>query len=165
MSIYTDGNIKEFAQLFRAKSNYVATIVAEGEETPYDGRIQIRTCDILSRLIVEAGRFCDSYASDLFIDWQSLEEELEAGTIKTGIWLFGFKEHGVDHDNFIFSHLINNPYGQDYYRSVWRLDVDVHVRVEDRKKEVTMKLYRVSCPGSWEIREFKQAMKEQEVEA
>ena len=95
---------------------------------------------ILTRLIQEAGRYCEHYASDLFIDWEAfvnyLDRDPKAGDNRT--FLFGFRQNGVDHDLFIFSRFNNDGiYARNEYRSMWRLDIDV---TDD---ELTMTLGRV----------------------
>lgn len=71
----------------------------------------INYSDILTLLIQKAGTICKNYASDLFIIWSSLEKELkEQGTAYSGgKYVFGFRESGVDHDNYVLSRL--NNYG------------------------------------------------------
>lgn len=76
---------------------------------------------ILTKLIQEAGRWCKSYASDLFIWWTAIAEQMESGS-----YLFGFYETGVDNAKSILHH-----YGSAdcmaglRYRAIWRLDVTV----------------------------------------
>lgn len=69
----------------------------------------INYSDILTFLIQKAGTICEFYASDLFISWNSLVEEMkEKGKDYTGgKYLFGFRMSGVDHNEYIFSRLRN----------------------------------------------------------
>lgn len=71
----------------------------------------INYSDILTFLIQKAGTICKNYASDLFISWSSLENEMkkEGQEYAGGKYLFGFRESGVDHDNYVLSRL--NNYG------------------------------------------------------
>lgn len=71
----------------------------------------INYSDILTLLIQKAGTICKNYASDLFIIWSSLENEMkkEGQEYAGGKYLFGFRESGVDYDNYVFSRL--NNYG------------------------------------------------------
>lgn len=73
------------------------------EREPYskEGRWNINYSGILSDLIRKAGRYCKHYASDLFIDWEDIENGLSNADYKGGTYLFGFREMGVDHDTFI----------------------------------------------------------------
>lgn len=105
------------------------------------GEYEINDSSILTTLIQEAGRWCESFASDLFLDWTDVKrfvlEDAEPGAAKT--FLFGFRQHGVDHDSFILSRFNNYGYSAGLeYRSLWRLDI----KVED--KAMTMRLGRVS---------------------
>lgn len=109
-----------------------------GEVITASGRYrhdEINYSSILTKLIQEAGRWCESYASDLFIDWGAVIKSLENCENKS--FLFGFKKHGVDYDKFIFSYFEKNG-GVYYYRSIYRLDITV-----DEYEYITMELYRV----------------------
>ena len=100
-------------------------------------RFDINCSTILTKLIQEAGRWCERYASDLFIDWINLMEKLMDENFKGGIYLYGFRRDGVDHASYILSRL-NDGESKEYYRSIWRLEVEV----ED--KQITMVLGRVN---------------------
>ena len=84
----------------------------------------VNCSDILTKLIQEAGRWCKTYASDLFTDWNIIQEQIEDRTIESGSYLFGFRENGVDHDKYIFSRYKNQG-ASDEYRAIWRLDIEV----------------------------------------
>ena len=77
------------------------------ESYPYskEGHWNINYSGILSDLICKAGRYCQHYASDLFIDWKGIESCLDNADYKGGTYLFGFRRNGVDHDTFINSTL------------------------------------------------------------
>lgn len=85
---------------------------------------------ILTQLIQYAGRFCESYASDLFIIWKfCVEAKLKDPDLESYSVLFGFREMGVDHDVsndeeriVVARHLEDNSY---YYRKVAKLDITV----------------------------------------
>ena len=76
-----------------------------------------------SRLICEAGRWCESYASDILIDFESIKgylERLANGEETEGreFW-FGFRQMGVDGKSFIESRT-EREYASHVYRAVWR---------------------------------------------
>ena len=76
-----------------------------------------------SRLICEAGRWCESYASDILIDFESIKaylERLKNGEESEGreFW-FGFRQMGVDGLSFIQSRT-EREYASHVYRAVWR---------------------------------------------
>lgn len=86
----------------------------------------VNLSSILTVLIQEAGRWCRSYASDLFIYWEALTERMKDGSLETGSMLFGFRELGVDNAKSIFHHYTQSPYVAAHeYRSIWRLDIVV----------------------------------------
>lgn len=115
------------------------TFTDSGRLSSYSGKWEVNYSDILTRLIQEAGRYCEHYASDLFIDWEAVTDfirDAQVGDRKT--LLFGFRQMGVDHDSFIFSRFNQyDYYAKHEYRSLWRLDIAVSC------DELTMKLGRV----------------------
>lgn len=98
------------------------TIRAEGKLYNDFGRErwEINISSILTKLIQEAGRWCEYYASDLFIQWQGIEEKLRDGSILiAGEHVFAMYDSGVHHKEWYENH--KNEH--DYYRAVWFLDI------------------------------------------
>lgn len=90
----------------------------------YNGRHNANLSSLLTKLIQEAGRWCKTYASDLFIWWRAITEKMENGTLTEGSYLFGFYESGVDNENSILYHYKSMDYMACFrYRAIWRLDV------------------------------------------
>lgn len=84
-----------------------------------------------SRLINEAGRWCESYASDILIDFETIEAylgQLANGEESEGreFW-FGFRQSGVDGLSFIRSRT-EREYASHTYRAVWRWSFTVEER-------------------------------------
>ena len=104
------------------------------------GVTEVNYSSILTRLIQEAGRYCESYASDLFIDWQDTLEKMSDIRMKDLSMLFGFRADGVDDARSVFYH--EEHESLYVYRSIWRLDVKV-TRQTSERKDFTMTLYRV----------------------
>lgn len=120
------------------KTCFGKTIEADGQIIC--GKPSINLSSILTVLIQEAGRWCRSYASDLFIYWSSLQKHVDEGTIESGSHLFGFRETGVDDEGTIFHKYANYGYTPAHeYRAIWRLDINVDT--EDNK--ISMALYEV----------------------
>lgn len=105
--------------------------------------VGVNYSSILTRLIQEAGRICEFYASDLFIYWRSIVDALEDGTIESGSRLFGFRKSGVDEAGSIL-YWRNETIRAlpDHYYAIWKLDIDVELVAPGRER-VGMKLYRV----------------------
>lgn len=101
---------------------------------------EINYSSILTRLIQECGRLCESYASDLFVDWNSIVQKLKDKRIGTSICLFGIREMGVDHNEFILSRYNNNCHARHEYRKIYRLDI---VTDDDL---IRMELYEIEKP-------------------
>lgn len=122
---------------FSTKTYYSKVIEERGRG------FDINYSSILTKLIQECGRLCESYASDLFITWNRIVRELDRQTIKTSVELFGIREMGVDHKEFVLSRYNNWGYQAMYeYRKIYRLDIIV----EDDL--IKMKLYEIEKPYS-----------------
>lgn len=95
---------------------------------------EVQNCNFSSewsRLICEAGRWCESYASDILIDFESIKaylERLASGEESEGreFW-FGFRQMGVDGLSFIQSRT-EREYASHVYRAVWRWSFTVEER-------------------------------------
>ena len=57
-------------QIAELRSIIAGTITATGSYNLLEGKWEINTSFILTRLIQEAGRWCESFASDLFVQWK-----------------------------------------------------------------------------------------------
>lgn len=113
--------------------------------TPDETRtVDIDYSSILTKLIQEAGRWWRRFASDLFIDWLTINKQLEDCTLESGSYLFGFRENGVDHTEFILSRYANEAGACHMYRAIWRLDIEVEEVENPNTHCVRMKLYEVS---------------------
>lgn len=125
----------EIEKDFSTKKFYVEVIEAQGRD------FSINYSSILTKLIQECGRLCESYASDLFITWNEITRKLEEKTIETSTYLFGIRESGVDHNEFILMRYNNNGYYAKYeYRKIYRLDV-----IMDNDL-IRMELYEIQIP-------------------
>lgn len=82
-----------------------------------NGVWDVNMSDIITRLIQLAGRYCERYASDLFIEWRSSSANPEEKDFHYagGKMIFGFGQNGVDTDNTVIKNYNNNPY---YYRKI-----------------------------------------------
>ena len=98
------------------------TIRAKGHRWTGHDDFEINTSSILTKLIQDAGRFCESYASDLFVQWDyEVERRLKDGSIRTTTQVFAMRENGVDHKEWYEMHKDETR----YYRAVWFLDITV----------------------------------------
>ena len=93
---------------------------------------EINVSDILTKLIKEVGRLCDSYASNLFIQWSTIQEKLDNGTILEDRHVFAIRKNGVDHAAWYENHKNDH----NYYREVWFLDI------ETTDKQIHMTLHK-----------------------
>ena len=105
------------------------SVESYGKFVRYDANLS----SIFTRLIQEAGRWCESYASDILIEIDSIKEQAERG--KPGRFVLGFRQFGVDNASFIESRLKNDPYGKEY-RAIWVVDIEIDDDME------TVKLFK-----------------------
>ena len=107
-------------QIADLRSIISGTITETGSYNPLEGKWEINYSSILTRLIQEAGRWCESYASDLFVQWKyKIDQKLDNGTLYTDTFVFAFRDSGVDSEEWYENH--KNEH--NYYRAVWFLDV------------------------------------------
>ena len=127
------------------KASNAEELVAEGT----DGAFGINWTFIQSKIIYLAGRYCDRFASDILQPLFNIDECLNNGSIETESRLFGFREEGVDHAEFVVNryadqYMYSNPYGAQY-RALWRLDIDVEENdYASERKTVKMRFYQVN---------------------
>lgn len=116
-------------ELAKARRIIKGIITETGYYDALRGKWVINTSSILTRLIQEAGRWCEYYASDLFIQWKyNIEDKLDNGTLENGTEVFAFRQSGVDGAS---------RYDEtNYYRAVWFLDI------ETEKGKIKMTLYK-----------------------
>ena len=106
-------------QIAELRSILAGIITETGHYNPLEGKQEINTSSILTRLIQEAGRWCEYYASDLFVQWKyEIESKLDNGTLETDTFVFAMCDSGVHHKEWYEE----RKYGD--YRVVWFLDVE-----------------------------------------
>lgn len=130
---------------FRMNTYAHDTMTDTGRRSYYNGKYEVNHSGILTRLIQEAGRFCERFASDLFIDWGGVERWIDnADTGAETVFLFGFRRDGVDGNSFVLSRYNNGCYAypEKEYRSMWRLEISTGVD-EYNSDEISMTLGRV----------------------
>lgn len=110
-------------QIAKLRSIIAGTITETGSYNPIECKWEINTSSILTRLIQEAGRWCEHYASDLFVQWKyEIENGLDNGTLETDTFVFAMRDSGVDHKEWYKNHKDKH----NYYRAVWFLDVETN---------------------------------------
>lgn len=93
-------------------------IEAQGQHIVRGGKVtnNVNMSSIWTALIKEAAR-CESYASDVLLDIDSVREKLEAENPVDFTYYFGFRDNGVDHEQFIRNRK------SDEYRIIMALNV------------------------------------------
>lgn len=86
----------------------------------------INTSSILSFLIKEAGKYCERFASDLFISWQAVEKALTDENYTGGRYVFAIRDCGVDGNLFAEARLESpDMYGKYPYKAFYILDAEI----------------------------------------
>ena len=123
--MYLSDHVSEefFRELFDQLGEDGKEAIGEKSES---GSYEINWTGIISTLIVEAGKSCKHFASDVFYDLLRIEEHLKQGEISEDFHLFGFREAGVDHGGYIVIKLKNpSVYGCNIYDSIWGLKLEI----------------------------------------
>lgn len=100
----------------------------ESNPDPAMEKYCINYSSILTRLIQEAGKHCNSYASDLFVSWELIVKEFKNIEYKGGRYLFGFRDTGVDHDTYVINAFNNQNVLGDVkkrYKTLWILEINI----------------------------------------
>lgn len=109
----------------KATKQYKNQYVETGSWVTRQNKYGINYSSILTKLIQEAGRLCDHYASDLFIDWNSIEKSLQVREESKEVFLFGFRKMGVDHKEYVLNRFNNIACGgKEEYRSLWMFELE-----------------------------------------
>lgn len=90
--------------------------------------------------LIHAAIVCEYYASDVFIDLQTIEKAInEAENI---VFYLGYRDSGVDGKTYVKSRLSENRYYE--YIRLYRLEISV------RGEYITVELKRVSTYDAYE---------------
>ena len=144
-------------------------------EASHEGHIMdVNASSILTKLIQDAGRFAESYASDLFILWESFmdtlkkldKEEIFMGTVFATS--FGIRRFGVDGNYYLMQRLaetVNGPgsyvgsyvYAEQVYRKIFLLETILSPgrcgskRIELKLYDATSDIYKLceDDAGEW----------------
>lgn len=128
------------------------TIIASG--APND----INLSEILDRLIFSAGRFCQRYASDMFISWQYVLNTIKNGTEPRQVLMLATRRFGVDGDDFIMCNLDN----MQRYAEVFLIDINRKSSPIEGFVDVTLK---TAVGTSWFPAEKLKAAKDAQLKA
>jgi hypothetical protein len=101
-----------------------------------EGYWSICTASIITELIKSAGRCCERYASDLFVDWENIKDIIDSGRDFDGYFIFAMRDWGVDHKEFYDIRMRENT---EIYREVWKLTV----KADRGERSITMTLEKL----------------------
>ena len=105
------------AMYFEAFQNTGKEIKTEGYV--YQGKTEINMSSIYTKLIQEAGRYCDFYASDLLFDIDKIHQIIQSG--ESGTVYIGFRDSGVDGNQYIS---VKEPSAiSSEYHAIYRVEI------------------------------------------
>lgn len=85
----------------------------------YHGRNEINMSSIYTKLIQDAGRYCENFASDLLYDIDRIKNIIKSG--KSGTAYIGFRDNGVDGNEYIS---VREPDEIDsVYHAIYRVEI------------------------------------------
>ena len=100
-------------------------IMEKGElisESSMNGPIYL--FEAFDKLIEDTGRFCERHQTDLMIALNSLIRKIKE--TNDGLYYFGIREMGVDHNSYVFLRLKDNSFDKyfadNYYRKIYALE-------------------------------------------
>ncbi len=94
-------------------------------------------------LIQTAGRWCERYASDLFISWDQLRAKIKKHIETTDIItddeeVFGFRKNGVDHDAYVYNRIINGENIDNYYSKLYMIKITDKETDDSKTTSITL---------------------------
>ena len=103
--------------------------------------------DIQDKLIRLMAKYTDRYAGDIIIDINSIQKYIDSlYEIFETSWLFGFRENGVDHREYVLNSCETGAELSNHYRSIWRLDLTKHAEYPEN---IVLRFYKVSYTGGF----------------
>ena len=105
---------------------------------PSEGKWEINYSSILTKLIQAAGSTCESYASDLFIDWPSVVIEINQNKAEEINFLFGFRDSGMDYRSYTSQSsrrtlpLVAKEYKKVYLLNATKMKDKIYLRLYEK---------------------------------
>lgn len=129
----------------RTREEYQYTATGYFDEYSAQGGYSINVSSILSKLITEAGRWCEDYASDVLFyidDLKKLfrQKPVTGDGMENVVIIMGMRQNGVDHGGTVTEYFAKHPFDGDsyYYRALWAL------RVERNDRRIVVSLARMT---------------------
>lgn len=129
----------------QTREEYQYTATGYFDEYSAQGGYSINVSSILSKLITEAGRWCEDYASDVLFyidDLKKLfrQKPVTGDGMEDVVIIMGMRQNGVDHGETVTTYFAKHPFDGDsyYYRALWAL------RVERDDRCIVVSLARMS---------------------
>lgn len=156
----------KFLELYEKSNDLISDTHAYITTQINNPEMAINLSTIATKLIHEAGRWCEQYASDVIISWDSVRNAVKRhfetpDMITDDIVVFGFRQSGVDCNSFVSSRcnsaIASMKHSLEYMKiyAVKIFDVpdyddggyakDVYVALKNIKSEVESRVYEAHC--------------------
>lgn len=127
----------------RTREEYQYTATGYFDEYSTQDGYSINVSSILSKLITEAGRWCEDYASDILFyidDLKKLfrQKPVTGDGMEDVVIIMGMRQNGVDYGETVTTYFAKHPFDRYYYRALWVL------RVERNDNHIVVSLARMS---------------------
>lgn len=140
------------------KTNEICVTECYSATCDSDGKSRYNVSSMLTLLVQETGRYAERYASDIIISANSLMRCLDEPLAHINeIFLFGIRESGVDHYEFVRSNMDsyrnNTSAFEGYYRKIYAIKLTLHdengydnVRLEMKeiRRELSHRLWKIA---------------------
>lgn len=139
---------EDLEEIFTKADPNLFSIYEKGTKSSYDVDYEYSIClsNIFSRLIQDAGRFCDRCASDVLFAIDAIKKTVD-DVHANEILLVGIRDGGVDTTGFIAEKLLGNCWQPYYYRRIYGIKIshtpdDVSVEMRNIKSAIEIFTYR-----------------------
>lgn len=139
---------EDLEEIFTKADPNLFSIYEKGVKSGYDVDYEYSIClsNIFSRLIQDAGRFCDRFASDVLFAIDAIKKMAD-DVHANEILLVGIRDGSVDMTSFIAENLLGKCWQPYYYRRIYGVKIshtpdDVSVEMRDVKSAIDIFAHR-----------------------
>lgn len=99
---------------------------------------------ISDKLITDVGRFCECHNTDFMVSWDTMINDMKSDENDEGVYYFGIRDFGVDHNAYIFINIREHKYDVGYIAHYYRKLYAVRFKKNSEDNEMIVQLYKIS---------------------